>query len=144
MTDSLILRTAARFLAPLLGVLSVMVLLRGHNDPGGGFIGGLLAAGAVALVQLSDGPEAARRLLRVEPVVLLVAGLGAALTAAILGPLLGRPLLTGLWLKTPVPGVGKLGTPLLFDVGVYLVVVGAVLLMLLELGDRSAEEDRCP
>lgn len=140
MTDSLILRTATRFLSPLLGVLSVMILLRGHNEPGGGFVGGLLAAGAVALIQLSDGPDAARRLLRVEPVAILTAGLAAALAAAILGPLFGRPLLTGLWLKTPLPGVGKLGTPLLFDVGVYLVVVGAVLLMLLELGDVGEEE----
>lgn len=140
MTDSLILRTATRFLSPLLGVLSVMILLRGHNEPGGGFVGGLLAAGAVALIQLSDGPDAARRLLRVEPVAILAAGLAAALAAAILGPIFGRPLLTGLWLKTPLPGVGKLGTPLLFDVGVYLVVVGAVLLMLLELGDLGEEE----
>ncbi len=140
MTDSLILRTAARFLTPLLGVLSVMILLRGHNEPGGGFVGGLLAAGAVALIQLSDGPETARRLLRVDPVKVLAAGLTAALAAAIAGPLVGRPVLSGLWLKTPLPGVGKLGTPLLFDVGVYLVVVGAVLLMLLELGDLSEED----
>ena len=55
MNDSLILRTAVRFLVPMLLVLSVMVLLRGHNEPGGGFVGGLLAAGAAlwALVSLA-------------------------------------------------------------------------------------------
>lgn len=141
MSDSLILRTATRFLSPLLGVLSVMVLLRGHNDPGGGFVGGLLAAGAVALVQLAEGSQAARKLLRVDPHGLLAAGLGAALGAAIMGPLTGHPLLTGVWLSVPVPGIGKLGSPLLFDVGVYLVVVGAVVAMLLSLDDRAPGDE---
>jgi multicomponent Na+:H+ antiporter subunit B len=136
MNDSLILRTAVRFLVPMLLMLSVMVLLRGHNEPGGGFVGGLLAAGAVALLQLAEGTEAARRLLRVDPRSLIGFGLLAALSAGVAALAAGRPLLTGLWLGTPVPGIGKLGTPLLFDIGVFLVVVGSAVLILLVLGER--------
>jgi multicomponent Na+:H+ antiporter subunit B len=138
--DSLILKTATRFLAPLLMAESVWILLRGHNDPGGGFIGGLLGAGAIVLVQLAQGMPAARRMIRVDPRALIGTGMIAALAAACLGPIVGRPLLTGLWLKTPVPGIGKLGTPLLFDIGVYLVVVGSVLLMVMELDGRREEK----
>ncbi len=130
MSDSLILRTAARGLVPMLALISVFVLLRGHNEPGGGFIGGLLAAAGIALYQLAFGVGAARRLLRVDPRSLVGAGLSASITAAVLGLLAGRPLLSGLWLPDPVPGIGKLGTPLLFDVGVWLVVVGTTVLIL--------------
>jgi len=140
MSDSLILRTAVRLLVPLLLLLSLFILLRGHNEPGGGFIGGLLAAGAVALLQLAYGCDAARKLIRVDPRTILAAGLAAAVASGLVGLLLGRPLMTGLWWSTPVPGIGKLGTILLFDVGVYLVVVGAVLLIVLELAaDRERE-----
>jgi multicomponent Na+:H+ antiporter subunit B len=132
-SDSLILRTAVRLLVPLLGLLSLMILLRGHNEPGGGFIGGLLAAGAVALLQLAEGCGAARRLLRVDPRTVLAAGLVTAVSSALAGLAVGRSLLTGLWWARPIPGIGKVSTVLLFDVGVYLVVVGAVLLIVLEL-----------
>lgn len=138
MSDSIILRTAVRLLVPVLGLLSLMILLRGHNEPGGGFIGGLLAAGAVALLQLAEGCAAARRLLRVDPRTIVAAGLLTAVASALAGLATGGALLQGLWWTTPVPGVGKVSTVLLFDVGVYLVVVGTALLIVLELArDRE-------
>lgn len=130
---SLILATAARGLMPLLLVFSVFVLLRGHNEPGGGFIGGLCAAAAFALYALAHDAAAVRRLLRVEPTRLMAAGLATALGAGLSGLLVGRPFLSGLWDDTPLPVLGKLGTPVVFDVGVYLVVVGVVLSILLPL-----------
>jgi multicomponent Na+:H+ antiporter subunit B len=137
-SDSIILRTAVRLLVPVLLLVSLMILLRGHNEPGGGFIGGLLAAGAVALLQLAEGCAAARRLLRVDPRTVLGAGLVASVATALAGFAAGGSLLEGLWWKTPVPGIGKLSTVLLFDIGVYLVVVGTVLLIVLELAqDRE-------
>jgi multicomponent Na+:H+ antiporter subunit B len=136
-TDSLILRTAARLLLVLMLVLAVFVLLRGHNDPGGGFIGGLLAAGGVAIYQLAFGVGRARRLLRVEPRALAGVGVLTALAAGLAG-LPGRgALLAGLWWQRPVPGLGKLGTPLLFDLGVFLVVVGSVLTILFTLDEEA-------
>ena len=136
---SLILVTAARLLTPLLLLFSVFLLLRGHNEPGGGFAGGLVASAAFILLAISRDPAAARRALRVEPQILIGAGLLVAIAAGVLGLLVGDPLLTGQWLEIPLPGEGELdlGTPLVFDVGVYLVVLGATLTMVLTL----AEED---
>jgi multicomponent Na+:H+ antiporter subunit B len=128
-----ILESAARGLLPLLLLVSLFVLLRGHNEPGGGFVGGLVAAAAVALVALASGVDAARRVLRVSPLALVGAGLSLALGAGLAGLVAGRPFLAGLWLELPLPVVGKLGTPVVFDVGVYLVVVGITLTILLPL-----------
>lgn len=138
MSDSLILRTAARLLLVLMLVLAVFVLLRGHNDPGGGFIGGLLAAGGVAIYQLACGVSRARRLLRVDPRGLAGVGLLVALAGGVAAMLDGRAFLTGLWMDRAVPGVGKLGTPLLFDLGVFLLVIGASLTILFTLDEEAA------
>jgi multicomponent Na+:H+ antiporter subunit B len=138
MTNSLILRTAARFLLVLLLVLSVFVLLRGHNEPGGGFIGGLLAAGGVAIYQLSCGTRLARRLLRIDPRAITGAGVLVALVAGFIGVAARGALLAGVWSAVEIPGVGKLGTPLLFDIGVFLVVVGAVLTILFTLDEEAS------
>jgi multicomponent Na+:H+ antiporter subunit B len=68
--NSLILSAATRFLAPLMLAYSLFILLRGHNEPGGGFIGGLIAAVAFALYAKAEGTDAARRALRVDPSML--------------------------------------------------------------------------
>lgn len=130
---SLVLAVAARGLMALLLVFSIFLLLRGHNEPGGGFVGGLAAGAAFALYALAHGVEAARRVIRVDPRRFLATGLLLAVTAGLLGLAAARPFLTGLWLETPVPVLGKLGTPILFDAGVYLVVVGMVLTVLFPL-----------
>lgn len=146
MRDSLILRTTSSVLMPLMLLFSLFELLRGHNEPGGGFVGGLLAAGGLCLYLLAHGPEATRRLLRIDPRVLVGAGLLVALVAGLVAPLRGDPFLTGVWLEQPVPGIGKVSTVLLFDVGVYLVVAGTTLLMVLALAghdDEDGEDDPC-
>lgn len=130
---SVILSTAIRLLLPLLLLFSVFMLLRGHNEPGGGFVGGLVAAAALALYALAEGAGQARRLLKFDPRSLIVAGLSLALLSGILPLLLGQPLLTGLWFPSPLPVLGHVGTPLLFDLGVYLLVAGMALLIVLSL-----------
>lgn len=133
----MILREAMRLLFPLLLVVSVFLLVRGHNEPGGGFVGGLVAAMAFALVLVVEGPAPTRRLLRVDPRSLIGTGLLVALASG-LPPLLGgRPFMTGLWLKQPLPGVGKVGSPVIFDCGVYLVVLGIVIAMFLALAEEE-------
>ena len=138
MIRSLILMTATRYLVPIMLMFAVFVLLRGHNEPGGGFVGGLLAASAIALYIFAFGIRQAERLLRVKPLTLIGIGLALALGSALVAPIfLGLPLMTGLWSTFEVPGIGKLGTPLFFDIGVMLVVIGVTLLIVFTL----AEED---
>jgi len=138
MIYSLILRVATRVLVPLLLLFSVFLLLRGHNLPGGGFVGGLVAASAFVLYVLAAGVHEAQAVLRVFPHTLLGAGLGCAYGAGVLALVLGEPFLTGLWLDLHLPVLGELhvGSTLLFDIGVMLVVVGTVLLMVFSVEDR--------
>lgn len=138
MIPSLILRTTARLLMALLLLLSVFLLLRGHNEPGGGFIGGLVGASAFLLYALACDTGEARRILRVDPATLIPSGFAVALVSGLFAWLAGKPLLTGLWDKTPIPVIGKLGTPLLFDIGVYLVVIGFVLTIIFNLSEDDA------
>lgn len=136
--NSLILRTASRFLMTLLLVFSLFLLMRGHNEPGGGFVGGLVAASAFSLYTLAYGADMARRLLRIEPRQLIGVGLFTAALSGVPALLLGQPFLTGQWGEIHVPGFHTLpiGTPLLFDVGVYLVVLGVTLMIILSLAEE--------
>jgi len=135
--ESLILRTTTRFLVGLLFLFSVFVLIRGHNEPGGGFIGGLLAGSALALHALAYGVSAARELLRVDPRSLIAWGGVCLVIAAVASLFTGAEMLTGLWLKQPIPGLGKVSTVLVFDIGVYLAVMGMALLTLFTLGEED-------
>ncbi|TVP80855.1 MAG: Na(+)/H(+) antiporter subunit B [Puniceicoccaceae bacterium] len=125
-----ILAQASRLLFPALFVLSLVVLYRGHNLPGGGFIGGLLAAAAFILVGLGDSMERAKALLRIEPVKLMALGLALTLLSALPALLMGSTFMTGKWLPdftVPLLGTVHLGSPLIFDVGIFMVVVGFAL-----------------
>lgn len=131
--QSLILSTAIRLLLPLLLLFSLFLLLRGHNEPGGGFVGGLVAAAAFALYSLAHGAEAGRKMLRIEPRLLVAIGLMTALVSGTLPFIFGLPFLTALWSTLPAPVIGHAGSPLLFDAGVYLVVTGMSLLIIFSL-----------
>jgi multicomponent Na+:H+ antiporter subunit B len=134
---SVILRTAARFLMTLLLLFSVFLLLRGHNEPGGGFIGGLVASAGFILYATAYDSDAARRALRIDPLAVAALGLLVASLSGIAAVLLGEPFLTGQWASLRLLGLDlELGTPLVFDVGVYLVVLGVVLAVLLTLEDE--------
>ena len=133
---SLILRTASRYLMVLLVLFSIFILFRGHNEPGGGFVGGLLIAGAFALYALAYEAEAARRLLRFDPRTIIGVGLVTAAGSGLVAVWDGQPFLTGLWLPYPIPFLGKLGTVFFFDLGVYLVVLGTTLLVLFTLEEE--------
>ena len=140
---SLILRTAARFLIPLLVLFSIYTLFRGHNQPGGGFAGGLLAATAFALYVFAWDAAAARRAIGVDPHTLIGTGLLLALASGLYSFLSGDAFLTGHWAKLPVAKDSglALGTPVIFDVGVYLVVVGSALLIITSLTEEQESRD---
>lgn len=133
---SVILRAAAVLMSPLIGVLSIFMLLRGHNEPGGGFIGGLLMALAFVVGLLAHDVRAARALLRVDPRTLIGIGLLAAMLSGVPALAGGLPFMTGLWWPDAIPGVGKVSTVLLFDVGVLVVVWGMALLIMFTLSEE--------
>jgi multicomponent Na+:H+ antiporter subunit B len=136
--NSLILRTAARFLLTLLLLFSIFLLLRGHNEPGGGFVGGLVAAGAFALYGFAYNAAEARKALRVDTRTLIGVGLLIGFSSGALALFEGKPYLTGLWWEIELFGVARfdLSTPLLFDIGVYLVVLGVALMMMFTLAEE--------
>jgi len=136
---SIILTSATRFLMPMIFLFSAFLLLRGHHLPGGGFVGGLIAASAFGLYLLAFDAHETRRLLRVEPRNLVGLGLLVVLGSGLAGVVKRDPFLTARWGRFQITDLVdiKLGTPILFDAGIYLVVLGATLSMLLAL----AEED---
>ena len=134
--NTLILRETTRVLFTLILVFSVATLLRGHDAPGGGFVGGLIASIACSLYVFVAEAEDVRRLIRTDPLKTAAAGLALAMVSGSIGTLSGgHPFLSGQWAE--IGGV-KLGTPLLFDFGVYLVVVGSVLTFVLEIKEPAS------
>ena len=135
--NTLIFRTIAPFLTALMILYSVFVLLRGHYDPGGGFIGGLIAASGVAIYGIACGVPAVRRALKFHPMSLAGFGLFIASIAGMLSIFANVPFMTGLWVSPVILGVEiALSTPLLFDIGVYFVVMGSIASIALTLEER--------
>lgn len=122
---SLILRRVAQAVLPVTLLFAVYLLLRGHNEPGGGFIAGLVTAAAIVLVALAFGETWARE--RLTPLIrpAFALGLLIAAMAGMLAIFMGDPFLTHYHAYLPLPGGTKvhLSTTLLFDIGVYLVVI---------------------
>lgn len=143
--NSVILSTATRILVPVILAVSVFIFWRGHNEPGGGFIGGLLAATAFALLEKAEGIAVARRRLWFHPQSLAAFGLGCALVAGIWGGLEYGYFLKGVWPLITIDAEGRksglpFGSIMLFDFGVYLVVLGTVCGILFTLEESLAED----
>jgi multisubunit Na+/H+ antiporter MnhB subunit len=131
-----------RFLMPLLLLFALFLLMRGHNQPGGGFVGGLVVAASFILYSIAFGIRAAQRALLVQPPTLLGIGLLVALVSGLPGVAHGQPFMTSIWTTV---GSGSaafaVGTPLVFDVGVFLAVIGVVLTIVFTLADAVLTED---
>lgn len=112
---------------PVFILISVYVFFRGHNQPGGGFIAALIASIGFILHMLAFGIDKTERKYRINAFALIGSGLLAAVCAALLPLLLGKHFLEGMWLGFEIPLIGKVGTPTLFDLGVYLLVIGITL-----------------
>lgn len=140
MTSS-ILQTAVRVLMPLLLLFAVFLLMRGHNQPGGGFVGGLVVAASFILYSIAFGVDAARRALLVGPSTLLGVGLLVAFVSGLPGLVVGQPFMTAIW-TTVTTGSTTLhvGTPLVFDIGVFLAVIGVVLTIVFTLAEAVLTE----
>lgn len=125
--DSFLLRSSIQLVFLLVNIVSVYLLFRGHNLPGGGFIGGLMTGVSFVLLGLSKGWNVLRKQMPVNPLRLAVVGVTIALVSGLLPLLVGQPLLTQYqWHFENLPLLGELhlGTPLVFDIGVFLLVSG--------------------
>ena len=137
MTRSIIVDVTARVVLRATLLYSLYLLLAGHNQPGGGFVGGLVAGAAVAFAYVAGGVPGVRGLLRPQPWSILGAGLTVATVAALTPILLGGQLLESdvTKLDLPVAGAVKLSSTAVFDAGVYAVVVGLVLMLFEAFGE---------
>jgi len=136
--SSLILRTTSRFLLILLFQFSVFLLLRGHNEPGGGFVGGLVLAAALTLYAIAYDVRSIRRFLPCRTQTIIGLGLLLAGLSGVWSLVKGQPFMTGQWGHLELRGLDlHLGTPLLFDIGVYMVVVGVVLIIIMTLAEEE-------
>lgn len=134
--NSIILRTATKFLMVLILGFSLFILWRGHNEPGGGFSGGLIAASGFSLYLIAYGPSATRRLIRIDLRYIITSGIICVLGSGLISIILQDPFLSGEWFHMPWIDT-SIGTPVIFDIGVYLVVLGAILMVILALEEKN-------
>ncbi|MGQ9927506.1 MAG: MnhB domain-containing protein [Chloroflexaceae bacterium] len=136
MYDSIILRNVSQLMFPILLLLSLFMLVRGHNLPGGGFIGGLVAASAFILQIVAFGSKYVRVTFQINFLNLAAFGVSFGALWGLIGLLTGQAYMLAFWIKEPVPGIGKLGTPVLFDIGVYLTVIAVTTQLALVLAEE--------
>ena len=138
--NSIILMAGTRILVALFLVFSIFMLLRGHNEPGGGFIGGLIGAVGFVVYAIACGTSSARQALRVNPASIAMVGLGIALFAGVMAIFFGDAFFTAEWLyfvgATETEKGFPLSSVLLFDIGVYLVVMGSILTLVFALEEE--------
>jgi multicomponent Na+:H+ antiporter subunit B len=137
--ESYIFKAVVRFLFFLINIFAVYLLLRGHNLPGGGFIAGLASAISLVLLALGLGFGELRGVIRFDPARLAAFGLAVAALTGCLPLLVGKPFLEQFNFHFNLPDLGEIhaGTPLLFDVGVYLVVVGITVKVMMVLAKST-------
>ncbi len=133
-----------RLLFPVIGVMAVYLLLRGHDLPGGGFTAGLTASIAIILQYMIGGAQWTEDHLRVHPLRWMGAGLLLATGTGLGAWLFGRPFLTSYFGYAELPVIGQVPTAsaLLFDIGVFALVLGATVLLLIALAHQSVRGSR--
>jgi multicomponent K+:H+ antiporter subunit A len=144
--SAIMLAELMRPLLPLSLAVAAYIFLRGHNLPGGGFIAGLVAAIALMLQYVASGMDFAAERLRINYVRLLGAGLGVATLTGVVSFVFGYPFLTSThgYVKPPMIDKFELASAMAFDLGVFLVVVGTVLLAMTEIAGLKRTEQQTP
>jgi multicomponent Na+:H+ antiporter subunit B len=136
---SLILNRIVRVVVHIILLFSIFMLFKGHNEPGGGFIAGLMASVAIILIYITYDLQTVKKLMPVSYPAMIGLGLFFAAGTGLGAMILGYPFLTHTFDYFHIPLVGEieLATALSFDIGVFLVVVGATLLIISTIGEGS-------
>lgn len=124
---TLILSTVIKILIPIFLGFATYMFFRGHNQPGGGFIAGLIASIPFMIYSMAYGVEKVTEIFRIKPMFMASIGLLLAAISGVFSMLIGDPFMASLWLPEKVSIIGKVGTPILFDLGVFFLVAGVVL-----------------
>ncbi|MHB1224209.1 MAG: monovalent cation/H+ antiporter subunit A [Gemmatimonadaceae bacterium] len=135
----LLLATVSRPLLPLALLVAIFILLRGHNQPGGGFIAAILTSAALILQYMASGVAWTRQRLRLNFQPFIALGVLLAVLTGAGAWLFGVPFMSMTFTHLHIPIIGdiELATAMIFDLGVYVAVVGAVMLILARLGKLS-------
>lgn len=138
-TNDLILRTTASLIAFILLGFAVYLLLAGHNSPGGGFVGGLMTSGAILLMNMAYGFNVVRKVLPINFVNLIPIGLAVAVGTSVGSFLFQQPFLSHTYgyFRFPIFGEIELATAMIFDLGVYLTVVGVMMTIILSIANDT-------
>ena len=138
--QSPLLTAGTRTMVPTLVLFSVYLLVVGHDVPGGGFAGGLIASSALLLVFLTFGASGLDRVLPIDPEALTGVGLAMAIVAGLIGLFFGGTFLTYTYASVSAPLLGdiKVSSLLLFDLGVYALVIGLVATAVYRLGGEAS------
>lgn len=136
-TNDVILQTSTKLLSFIIIIFSIYVMLAGHNNPGGGFIGGLMTAAGFVLLGLAFDIDTVRKTLPIDFKLFIAIGLLLSILTGMGSFVFGVEFLSHsfgyFWL--PLLGETELATALFFDIGVYLVVVGATLSIIFTIGE---------
>jgi len=137
--NSILLQIAAKYLKYIFLIFAVLALMQGHNHPGGGFIGGLLAALTVVYNSMAYTPQKVKEKQKVKPEYFMGIGLICILFSFLPSVIFAEPLMKGNWISfnSSVLGTVKLGTPLLFDIGVFFGVIGVTIMFLFTLSTKE-------
>jgi multicomponent Na+:H+ antiporter subunit B len=141
-SNDLILKTTTNIIVFVILAFSINMLFSGHNAPGGGFIGGLMAAGAFLLLYISYGLKPVKRILPVNFTYMIAIGLLTAILTGAGSFLLGVPFLSHSfgYFYLPLLGKTELATAMLFDLGVYLTVIGVTMTIILSIAEDQTEK----
>lgn len=133
--NSIILQIAAKYVRGWLILFAIIALFRGHNNPGGGFIAGLLAALAVVYYGFAFNIRQTRENLKIAPITYIALGLIFVVVSLVPSLIAQLDLMQGVWFQIDLPVIGilKLGTPLLFDAGIFFTVIGVTILFFFSL-----------
>jgi multicomponent Na+:H+ antiporter subunit B len=124
---TLILSTLLKVITPLFIGIAIYMFFRGHDRPGGGFIAGLIVSIPFMLHSMVFGCERTKKVFKLKPRLLAIIGLFLALISGMFSLFKGNPFMTPIWINEKLPLIGKVGTPIFFDLGVLFVVLGMVL-----------------
>ena len=138
-TNDVILQTTAKVASLVIVLFSIRLFFSGHYYAGGGFVGGLMTSGAIVLIMIAYDMQTVKKIIPINFRILIAVGLLTAISTGLIAVFNGEPFLTHYfgYFDLPILGKTSLHTAALFDLGVYLVVVGVTMTIIQSIGESE-------